>query len=331
MTDAELYSSQDIEQLKQRIAIYRDTLLTLKTGNTTDDYHFIKNELNDFKSQVSQLEEEMKRLKDNRSIKVEEYEHLLNLFSRQLGSLNQAVEEVNHDLSIVMKKQLNDLPEKVDESIIVQDSVAAENQMHERISIEEKKQKTEQIPLPSNRPSSRLPSFKQLQSLAGKPRFGQDVPSHTTHVENIPMQNNDVELQTIHNYRFPVAGNHPNHIYNGLYRKVNKTSTVHVTNVAKKQEVSIIEDDHLEPLPHTEQGTSHLLPISEPKENEEIVQYEEEEYAFVSLPVEDHLIEDKETIVEVEEVPFVITNEMKRQQHKNKETLSLFNFFRKKN
>ena len=74
MADAKLYSAQDIENLKQKIATYRDTLTTLKSGNTIDDYLFMKSELNGFKMQVSHLEEVMGRLNDKRSMQIEEYE-----------------------------------------------------------------------------------------------------------------------------------------------------------------------------------------------------------------------------------------------------------------
>ena len=51
MGDSKLYSAQDIEKLKQKIATYKDTLTTLKTGNSIDDYLFIKSEFNGFKTQ----------------------------------------------------------------------------------------------------------------------------------------------------------------------------------------------------------------------------------------------------------------------------------------
>ena len=94
MEDSKLYSAQDIEKLKQKIANYRNTLTTLKAENTFDDYLFIKDEFNDIQKQVSILEGEMGQMNDNQSVqnKVNE-EHIKNE-AVQSDTLNRTADEL---------------------------------------------------------------------------------------------------------------------------------------------------------------------------------------------------------------------------------------------
>lgn len=336
MADVKLYSAQDIEQLKQKIATYRDTLMTIKAGNSIDDYLFMKSELNGFKKQVSQLEEVMERIDDNRSVQVDEYEQQIEKFSRQMGSLNQTVEELNQDLSIVMKKLLNDRPEKSNDLGQVKDSVKTVNKGDENILIEETIQKNDQPPNTIIQSSNSLPSFKQLQSLVGKSIDSQDVTSAVVPSVSIGIQDNNLEQRPIPKHRFPTAGSYPNQIHNGLYRNVNRVTAIHFTNASKNQAISINENDHSAPTPAT-------LPINEPEKNEKVRAYSDEVNVLAPVEEKKALIEEKESLVEEKEVllekkkylkeekeapPLEIANDMKRQQHKNKELL--FGFFRKK-
>ena len=68
MGDSKLYSAQDIEKLKQKISIYRDTLSTLKSGNSVDDYLFMKSNFNGFKTKFSNLEETIGRMNDKKRL-----------------------------------------------------------------------------------------------------------------------------------------------------------------------------------------------------------------------------------------------------------------------
>ena len=329
MADVKLYSAQDIEQLKQKIATYRDTLTTLKSGNSIDDYLFMKSELNGFKMQVSQLQGVMERMDGQRSTQVEGYEQQIDNFSRQMSSLNQTVEELCQDLSIVMKKLLTDRPEKVKDPVPVQDSEKTVNQADEILLIEETTQTQDRAVQNSSQRSNRPPSFKQLQSLVGKASDSQGVPSAEAPTVSIGVQDSHAELQHIPKQRFPAASVQPNQIYNGLYRNVNRAPTIHFTNVAKKQDVPIRVNDH---------SDSNPLPMSEPEKNEIVMAYPEDVQPIAIVEEKQALIiegkesfgEEKVTLLEEKEALIEMTTDMKRQQHKNKETLSLFSFFRKK-
>ena len=108
MGDSKLYSAHDIEKLKQKIATYRDTLTTLKTGSSIDGYLFIKNEFNGFKTQISHLEGVAEIMDEKQSVQIGEYEQQVKQFSVQINSLNQTVEELNQDISLIRNKIEND-------------------------------------------------------------------------------------------------------------------------------------------------------------------------------------------------------------------------------
>ncbi len=89
MGDSKLYSAHDIEKLKQKIATYRDTLTTLKTGNSIDDYLFMKNEFNGFKTQISHLEGVVEIMDEKQSVQIEEYEQQVKNFRFRLTPLTK--------------------------------------------------------------------------------------------------------------------------------------------------------------------------------------------------------------------------------------------------
>ena len=53
----------------------------MKTGNSIDDYLFMKNEFNGFKTQVSHLEGLMELMNEKQSVQIEEYEQQIKHFS----------------------------------------------------------------------------------------------------------------------------------------------------------------------------------------------------------------------------------------------------------
>jgi prefoldin subunit 5 len=308
MGDSKLYSAQDIEKLKQKIATYKDTLTTLKTGNSVDDYLAMKSEANGFKTKVSKLEGVIEVMNEKQSMQLEEYEQQIKNFSVQMDSLNQTIEALNQDLSSVKNKfkkdDSNDFKEVLIVPVDIQSSTNITNNNEER----EEEYIEETTSIPSMRKSNLPPSYKQLQSMIGKATNIQEVPSDVTPIVSIDIHKEYPEEQHLNKQSFPYTGIHPSQIYNGLFRNVNRPLTIHLTNAVKEQAIPINLNENSDP--------SLLLPTSEPEINETVIPYPEEVHNVTIIDEDKDLIE--------------ISNEMKRQQHKNKETLSLFNIFRKK-
>lgn len=324
MADAQLYSAQDIENLKQKIATYRDTLTTLKSGNTIDDYIFMKSELTDFKMQVTHLEEAMGRLNDKRSIQIEEYEQQIATLSQQMGSLNQTVEELNEDLLVVRGQLTSDPIGNVNTSVDMQDLANSKQNEDEVDVIEVTLPLEEKASISSTPQPDQPPPYKYLQSLIAGANDIQEVSSSVSPIASVHQQAGKPS--------FPAIGSHPQQIYNGLNRNVNMKSTVHFNNMSTKQAVPTGRGDNWAPTissqPTTKTEKEEAVVTASPEEVFHPVTAEEQVPHIVTTE-EIHHIENIEREMN-QETLLDIPNEMKRQQYKNKETLSLFNFFRRK-
>jgi len=346
MGDSKLYSAEDIEKLKQKIATYKDTLTTLKIGNPVDDYLALKIEANGFKTKVSKLEGVMELMNEKQSLQLEEYEQQIKSFSVQMDSLNQTIEELNQDFSLVKNKLIKDdskdLIEKVISPVDVPRSISIANNIEgkEVVHIEETTSNT------SMRKSNRPPSYRQLQNLVGNANNIQEVSSDTTPIVSMDIQKEYPAEQQFGKQSFPYTGIHSGQIHNRLYKNVNRPLTIHLTNVVKQQAIPMNVNENSDP--------ALLVTTSEPEINESvtpnpasILTTSELEINETVMPDPDMLLTASEpkiietvtpepeevhnaTTIEEAKAPIEISNEMKRQQHKNKETLSLFNIFRKK-
>jgi hypothetical protein len=346
MGDSKLYSAQDIEKLKQKIATYKDTLTTLKMGHSVDDYLVMKSEANGFKTKVSKLEGVMELMNEKQSVQLEEYEQQIKSFSVQMESLNQTIDELNQDLSLVKNKLIkddsNDLIENLIAPVDVQSYVIVSDNNEERK--EDLIEETTSIP--SMRKSNLPPTYKELQSLVGKATTIQEVSSDVTPIVSIDSREEYPEEQHFNKQSFPYIGIHPSQIYNGLYRNVNRTSTIHLTNAAKKQAIPININENSDPSlllttsePEINETVtpdpSLLLTTSEPEVNETVTPDPSLLLTTSEPEVNETVTTDPEVVhnvatIEEDKAPIEISNKMKRQQHKNKESLSLFNIFRKK-
>jgi len=327
MGDSKLYSAEDIEKLKQKIATYKDTLTTLKIGNSVDDYLALKIEANGFKTKVSKLEGVMELMNEKQSLQLEEYEQQIKSFSVQMNSLNQTIEELNQDFSLVKNKLTKDgsknLIEKVISPVDVPRSIDIANNIEEKeeVHIEETTSNT------SMRKSNRPPSYRQLQNLIGNANNIQEVSSDTTPIVSMDIQKEYPAGQQIGKQSFPYTGIHTGQIHNRLYKNVNRPLTIHLTNAVEQQVIPINVNKNSDP--------ASLLTTSELEINETVMPDPDMLLTASEPMIIETVTPDPEevhnaTTIEEDKAPIENSNEMKRQQHKNKETLSLFNIFRKK-
>src|SRR5690606_923617 len=112
----------------------------------------------------------------------------------------------------------------------------------------------------------------------------------------------------------------PNQIYNGLNRNLNRETMIHFNNATTKKAMPT-NGDNLVP--------AISQPIIEVEKNEEVEAASKE--VFYKAALEEIVSQTEGFEREISpEASIEITSEMKRQQHKNKEALSLFNLFRRK-
>jgi len=244
MEDSKLYSTQDIENLKQRIETYRETLTSLKMGTSIEDYLFMKKEFDAIKTQIAHLEGLTETLDDKQNSQIRGYEGQIRLLSTQIESLNQTIEEMNQEILTVLNKLVIEDPKAPATTPNTEDTskfIAKGAQSDPNIT-----QTTSQSAV-----ALKPPSYKMLQSLAGKARNAQldinnGIPSaHNGNQRNVP------EKRHFNQHYFQSINTHPSQIYNGLFRNTTTESTFHFKNATNAQEIpiSVYESNT---LPHAE-------------------------------------------------------------------------------
>ncbi|MFJ7664900.1 hypothetical protein ACIQXW_21300 [Lysinibacillus sp. NPDC097162] len=257
MEDSKLYSTQDIEKLKEKIDSYKETLTTLKMGTSIEDYLFMKNEFEDLKKQIVHLEGLTETIDGKHSMQIKEYEEQVKQLSIHIESLNQAIEEMNQEILAVLNKLITvetNIPTDNFPTNVVESSVK-NIALPSRKLLEKIEQTTVQPPLPTTEPS-----YKFLQDLAGKAfNMNNGVP--------FPPNNNPVQKQEERHFNqhyFQSINTHPSQIYNGLYRNTTAESTFHFKNAADTQgiPVSVVEANSLTAPIAKEETTEAIAPTA---------------------------------------------------------------------
>jgi len=233
MEDSKLYSTQDIEKLKQKIEAYKDTLTSLKTGTSIEDYLFMKMDFDGIKTQMALLEGLTETIEDKPNSQIGGYEEQIKLLSAQIESLNQTIEEMNQEILRALNKLLTientEAPITTPKTENTSKFIANGAQSDPIIT-----QTTSQSAV-----ALKQPSYKMLQSLAGKARNAQldvnnGIPSaHNGNQRNVP------EDRHFNQQYFQSINTHPDQIYNGLYRNTTTESTIHFKNATYTQEIPI--------------------------------------------------------------------------------------------
>ncbi|MGE7997716.1 hypothetical protein ACQKOF_03360 [Lysinibacillus sp. NPDC093190] len=284
MEDSKLYSTQDIEKLKQKIDAYKETLTSLKMETSIDDYLFMKKDFDGIKTQITLLEGLTETIDDKQNSQIRGYEEQIKLLSTQIESLNQMIEKMNQEILRALNKLLT----------IENTKAPTTTPKTENISkfIANGAQRDPIITQTTNQSAntSTQPSYKMLQSLAGKATNGQldannGIPS--TPSEN---QRNIPEERHFNQQYFQSINTHPSQIYNGLYRNTNAESTFHFKNATNAQEIPIrVYESNT--LPYAEIHNS----IDTDLKTEDLVNYRE--------------LEKINNTVTIDEMSSVITNE----------------------
>ncbi|QDQ00975.1 hypothetical protein FOH38_11165 [Lysinibacillus fusiformis] len=248
MEYSKLYSTQEIEKLKQKIDSYRETLTSLKMGTSIEDFLFMKNEFDGLKTQIAHLEGLTETLDDKQNSHIKGYEDRINILSTQIESLNQTIEEMNQEIFMVINRlltiEVNEAPTTLPDIEETPNTIANTSQGHPRII-----QTTEQSTI-----TSKQPSYKLLQSLAGKATNMQLNSNNGIPSAHNDIQENKPEERHFNQQYFQSINTHPSQIYNGLYRNTTVESTFHFKKATDAQEipVSVYDPNTVSPAPNNE-------------------------------------------------------------------------------
>ncbi len=251
MEDSKLHSTQEIKTLKQKIDSYRETLTSLKMGSSIEDFLFMKNEFDGLKTQIANLEGLTETLDDRQNSHTKGYEDRINMLSTQIESLNQTIEEMNQDIFTVINRLLT--IEVKDASTALPDIETTPNtttntsQRHPRIT-----QTADQSTI-----TSKQPSYKLLQSLAGKATNMQLNANNGIPSAHNDIQENKPEERHFNQQYFQSINTHPSQIYNGLYRNTTVESTFHFKKATDAQEIPVNVYDPNMVSPATNESVDH--------------------------------------------------------------------------
>ncbi|WP_093272552.1 hypothetical protein [Psychrobacillus sp. OK032] len=217
MEDSKLYSTQDIEKLKQKIAIYRDTLNSLRAGNSVE----VKDE--------------------TENIQKEEYGERVKNITVQIESINQTVEVLSQDISVIMdllkSDEVNDLIESINTLVDLHDSINITNE-NEESEIETEINHTETVASPIPTPTLPL-SYKQLKNFFNNANDIQEITASPEPVVSIGMGNNQEKQRSIGRRSFPSIGVNSTQISNGQYRSFHTKPANTLNRVVMKQAIPL--------------------------------------------------------------------------------------------
>lgn len=251
MEDSKLYSNQDIEKLKQSIQSYRETLTSLKVGKPVEDYLYMKKEFDDLKTQIGELKGITEETDGNQNARIKGNEELVKHVSTQIESLNQTIVEMNQEILTILNKLLADKNNKRPKATYKDTS--SHNYSNSKSTSDQSTM------------NSKQPSYKMLQSLAGKAIKNQlDVNKGTSSSQN---ENQFIRSDERHfnQQYFQSFNSYPSEIYNGLYRNTTNEYTIHFKNTSNSQELpkdvyepNSLSHDEIQQTTHNELDTNDL-------------------------------------------------------------------------
>ncbi|ACA41891.1 hypothetical protein J2D69_21915 [Lysinibacillus sphaericus] len=258
MEESKLYTTQEIENLKQKIETYRESLSSLKTGSSIEDFLYMKQGFDGLKTQIAHLEGITETLDTKQNSYIKGYDDQIRLLSIQIESLNQTMEEMNQEILAVLNKLLtvegNDTT-TISPAIKMPSQTSATHLPRQQPRMTQTADKTTI--------TSAQPSYRLLQSLAGK------AINHQQNVNNngAPPPHNDQQVakpeeRHFNQQYFQSINTHPSHIYNGLFRNTTVESTFHFKNAtdAKEVPVSVYDPSAVQPTLSEENiENDHLL------------------------------------------------------------------------
>ena len=159
----------DVEELKQKLIVYKQTLETMKSGSVVEDYLSMKSECYNLKKQLSELENDIKILK-------KKYEDHITSSNKKIDNLTEEMKSINLSIEIV-KQDITALTVKIDswniEELRVKLETLSRNEVRLETSIKQGEKemldfKDEIMKLKSEVLASKRNSWQDLKNAATK-------------------------------------------------------------------------------------------------------------------------------------------------------------------
>lgn len=94
----------DIEGLKQKLIVYKQTLETMKSGNVVEDYLIMKNESYKLLKQILKIENDMETVKYNHDVQITNIFEQVDALKKEIKSLDLSIENVKQKVMALTDK-----------------------------------------------------------------------------------------------------------------------------------------------------------------------------------------------------------------------------------
>ncbi|API92833.1 MULTISPECIES: hypothetical protein [unclassified Virgibacillus] len=173
----ELYNVDDIDKLKQELHAYKQTVRMTTEGKFFEDYLKTKDDFNDLKMKIFQLEGDMKTMEKNYQEEISDYELEMQNLMIQLTSIAESVQQLKQETQL-MKHQFEQLPfvdlsEKINQLLSTQHTNAKEQKIElERIKgelLQVREWVKPKVDTAKNNLTVKKSEYRQLQGILQSP------------------------------------------------------------------------------------------------------------------------------------------------------------------
>ena len=252
----------DIEGLKKKYIVYKQTLETMKSGNVVEDYLIMKNECYDLMKQISKLEDVLETNRDQHTIKITNISQQITALKEVIKSMNLSIENVKQKVKGLTDK-VNSL--NMDELMAKMDSLIRNEETLLSSITQEKKElldlKNELIKLKGEVLKSNIVPQKQIPQAKNKIQ-----PTSYQQLQKI-IKSSSTSYQNILPELSVPFGKDISNFYQGVSKRTQKASFLPPTS-PKPQKIELI-DQNKGKNKDLKEAESELLISTRNKTNEE--------------------------------------------------------------
>lgn len=171
----------DIESLKQKLIVYKQTLETMKFGKVVEDYLIMKNECYDLIKKITELENVMESNRDQHNHQLMNISQQVKILEEEIKSMNVSIENVKQEVKSLTDKvnslNIDELMAKMDTLIRNEETLVSSitQEKKEMMDLKDEliKLKSEflennivnQQQIPQEKAKIQLTSYQQLQKI----------------------------------------------------------------------------------------------------------------------------------------------------------------------
>jgi len=279
----------DIEGLKQKLIVYKQTLETMKSGNVVEDYLIMKNECYDLIKKISKLENVIETNSDQHNVQITNISQQVAVLKEEIKSMSLSIDNVEKEI-VSLTDKVNSL--NIDDLMIKMNTLLSNEEILVTSINQEKKEladlKDELIKLKSEVLETNIVSQQQLTQAKTKIQ-----PTSYQQLQSIIKSSTSIKNK-LPGFSVPV-GRDISNFYQGISKRTQKASFLPPTS-PKPQKIELIDqyNESSEYLEETENETEQLIDVQSKTEEEKSILISESTKNPSTDEPSSILLEDKE-------------------------------------